>query len=53
LIHAAADGVGHIAVQIAKYFGAHVIGTSSSKNKDFISKHPSIYHDFFYFYSPN
>jgi len=36
LIHAASGGVGHFAVQIAKYFGAYVIGTSSSKNKDFV-----------------
>jgi NADPH:quinone reductase-like Zn-dependent oxidoreductase len=36
LIHAAAGGVGHFAVQIAKYLGAHVTGTSSSANKDFV-----------------
>lgn len=36
LIHAAAGGVGHIAVQIAKYLGAEVTGTSSVKNKDFV-----------------
>lgn len=36
LIHAAAGGVGHFAVQIAKHIGAHVIATSSSENKDFI-----------------
>lgn len=36
LIHAASGGVGHIAVQIAKYLGATVVGTSSSKNKDFV-----------------
>ena len=36
LIHAAAGGVGHFAVQIAKHLGAHVIGTSSAGNKDFI-----------------
>lgn len=29
LVHAAAGGVGHYAVQIAKYLGAYVIGTSS------------------------
>jgi NADPH:quinone reductase-like Zn-dependent oxidoreductase len=36
LIHAAAGGVGHYAVQIAKFFGAYVIGTASSKNKKFV-----------------
>lgn len=36
LIHAASGGVGHIAVQIAKYFGAKVTGTSSAKNKNFV-----------------
>ncbi|GAA3236716.1 NADP-dependent oxidoreductase [Actinocorallia longicatena] len=30
LIHAAAGGVGHLAVQIAKHRGAHVIGTASA-----------------------
>lgn len=36
LIHAAAGGVGHFAVQIAKYLGAYIIGTSSAANKDFV-----------------
>ncbi len=36
LIHAAAGGVGHFAVQIAKELGAYVIGTSSAANKDFV-----------------
>lgn len=36
LIHAASGGVGHFAVQIAKHFGAYVIGTSSGKNRDFV-----------------
>lgn len=36
LVHAAAGGVGHFAVQIAKTMGAWVAGTSSSRNKDFI-----------------
>ena len=36
LIHAAAGGVGHYAVQIAKYFGAYVVGTASAANRDFI-----------------
>lgn len=34
LIHAAAGGVGHYAVQIAKHMGAYVIGTSSGANKE-------------------
>ena len=36
LIQAASGGVGHYAVQIAKHFGAYVIGVSSSRNKDFV-----------------
>jgi NADPH:quinone reductase-like Zn-dependent oxidoreductase len=36
LIHGAGGGVGHYAVQIAKHFGAHVIGTGSASKKDFI-----------------
>lgn len=36
LIHAAAGGVGHIAVQIAKAHGAYVIGTSSAPKHDFL-----------------
>ncbi|QIK53140.1 NADP-dependent oxidoreductase [Dysgonomonas sp. HDW5B] len=36
LIHAASGGVGHYAVQIAKYLGAYVIGTSSAPNKEFV-----------------
>ena len=36
LIHAAAGGVGHYAVQIAKYFGAYVIGTASAPNRNFV-----------------
>ncbi|TCD28725.1 NADP-dependent oxidoreductase [Pedobacter psychrodurus] len=36
LIHAAAGGVGHFAVQIAKYLGAQVTGTSSEKNRDLV-----------------
>jgi NADPH:quinone reductase-like Zn-dependent oxidoreductase len=38
LIHAAAGGVGHLAVQLAKWKGAHVIGTASAKNHDFLRK---------------
>ncbi len=36
LIHSAAGGVGHFAVQMAKNLGAYVIGTSSAANKDFV-----------------
>jgi len=36
LIHAAAGGVGHFAVQIAKDLDAIVTGTSSTANKDFV-----------------
>lgn len=36
LIHAAAGGVGSLAVQMAKIVGAHVIGTASEKNKAFL-----------------
>lgn len=36
LIHGAAGGVGHYAVQIAKYLGAEVVATSSGKNHDFV-----------------
>lgn len=36
LIHAAAGGVGHFAVQMAKHLGAIVTGTSSMAKKDFV-----------------
>jgi NADPH:quinone reductase-like Zn-dependent oxidoreductase len=36
LIHAASGGVGTYAVQFAKWKGAHVIGTASSKHLDFV-----------------
>lgn len=36
LIHAAAGGVGHVAVQIAKVLGAYVIGTASAGKHDFL-----------------
>jgi NADPH:quinone reductase-like Zn-dependent oxidoreductase len=38
LIHAAAGGVGHFAVQIAKARGAHVIATASQKNHAFLKQ---------------
>ncbi|WP_299536218.1 NADP-dependent oxidoreductase [uncultured Streptomyces sp.] len=36
LVHAAAGGVGHLAVQIAKSLGAHVVGTASAPKHDFV-----------------
>jgi NADPH:quinone reductase-like Zn-dependent oxidoreductase len=36
LIHAASGGVGHLAVQIAKALGAHVIGTAAAANLDYV-----------------
>ncbi|MEW2263585.1 NADP-dependent oxidoreductase [Streptomyces sp. NPDC047853] len=36
LVHAAAGGVGHVAVQIAKARGAHVIGTASAAKHEFL-----------------
>ncbi|WP_242427590.1 NADP-dependent oxidoreductase [Streptomyces sp. Root431] len=36
LVHAAAGGVGHLAVQIAKARGAYVIGTASAGKHDFV-----------------
>ncbi|MFF8970100.1 NADP-dependent oxidoreductase [Streptomyces sp. NPDC014995] len=38
LIHAAAGGVGHVAVQIAKERGAYVIGTASAGKHDFLRR---------------
>lgn len=36
LIQAAAGGVGHLAVQLAKWKGAYVIGTASARNAEFL-----------------
>lgn len=36
LIHAAAGGVGHFGVQLAKWKGAFVAGTASARNKEFL-----------------
>jgi NADPH:quinone reductase-like Zn-dependent oxidoreductase len=38
LIHAAAGGVGHLAVQLAKWKGARVIGTAAERNHEFLRK---------------
>ncbi|WAL69653.1 NADP-dependent oxidoreductase [Amycolatopsis cynarae] len=37
LIHAAAGGVGHLAVQFAKHLGAHVIGTARADSHDWLT----------------
>jgi NADPH:quinone reductase-like Zn-dependent oxidoreductase len=39
LIHAAAGGLGHVAVQIAKAYGAYVIGTARTGNHEFLRDH--------------
>ncbi|WP_433655581.1 NADP-dependent oxidoreductase [Nocardia sp. CA-128927] len=36
LVHAAAGGVGHLAVQIAKHRGAYVIGTARTANHEYL-----------------
>lgn len=36
LVHAAAGGLGHVAVQIAKARGAYVVGTASAGKHDFV-----------------
>lgn len=36
LVHAAAGGVGHLAVQLARLRGARVLGTASQANHDFL-----------------
>ncbi|HUQ56416.1 NADP-dependent oxidoreductase [Lentzea sp.] len=38
LVHAAAGGVGHLAVQFAKHLGAHVIGTARAGGHDWLTK---------------
>ncbi len=36
LVHAAAGGVGHVAVQLATDAGAHVVGTASGRNETYL-----------------
>lgn len=36
VITGASGGVGHYAIQIAKHFGAYVIGVASAENRDFV-----------------
>lgn len=36
LVHAAAGGVGHLAVQLARAQGSQVVGTASGRNSDFL-----------------
>lgn len=38
LIHGAAGGVGHVAVQVARWAGAEVIGTASARNREFLTQ---------------
>ena len=38
LIHAGAGGVGHFAVQFARFFGAYVIATGSARNASWLSE---------------
>jgi len=38
LIHGGAGGVGVYAIQIAKYFGAHVVTTAGPHNKEFVER---------------
>lgn len=39
LVIGASGGTGHLAIQIAKAFGARVVGICSSKNTDFVSQY--------------
>jgi NADPH:quinone reductase-like Zn-dependent oxidoreductase len=36
LVAGAAGGVGHLAIQLGKHAGAHVIGTGSARNREFV-----------------
>ncbi|HEX2064633.1 MAG TPA: NADP-dependent oxidoreductase [Acidimicrobiales bacterium] len=37
LVHAGAGGVGHVAVQLARWRGARVVATASARNADFLT----------------
>lgn len=37
LVHAGAGGVGHVAVQLARWKGARVVATASARNADFLT----------------
>jgi NADPH:quinone reductase-like Zn-dependent oxidoreductase len=37
LIHGGGGGVGHVAVQLAKHLGAHVVATASASKRDFVA----------------
>src|ERR1700753_1726707 len=38
LVHGAAGGIGNLALQCAKAYGAYVIGTASAHNADFLKQ---------------
>lgn len=38
LVHAAAGGVGHIAVQLARWNGSRTVGTASESNREFLDE---------------
>ena len=38
LVHGGGGGVGHVAIQIAKALGAHVITTASGSKREFVEK---------------
>jgi len=46
LVHAAAGGVGHLAVQLAKWKGGSVVGTASARNADFVRSIGAEFYDY-------
>jgi NADPH2:quinone reductase len=38
LVHAAAGGVGHVAVQLANWIGATTVGTASASNREYLNE---------------